>query len=631
MYKGVASPAGSVTVALSAVRPTGETVSALLVFGVVTPLAAVQGGYFPVAWGWAGMALAAVGLIAVVLRHDTSFTRLERVWLAGWVALAGWTALSILWSIDVTHSVLAVERVIVYVGAAWALLTVAGQRSPRGMLVGALLAVALVSAYALATHLFPDRLGVYVDPVQTGRLNYPIGYWNALGIFAGMGYVMALGLAARPQDTALRVGAGGTMPMLLATVYFTFSRGAWLAMAAGAIAVIALLPGRLRYFATIAVLAPWSAIPVVVGARSKALTATTPVVAQVRGPGHELAWIVLVCCAASALAVGVFALIQRRYTAPRALRLGFACILVAGAIASAALAIHRYGSPLAMASEARAALEVTQPPASSSLGSRLFSLSLNGRPYLWRVARQEISAHPYLGGGAGSYERYWLAHRPLKTDVRDAHSLYLLTLAELGPLGLLILVAVLGAPFFAMAANRSHSLVPAAVGVYVAFLAHAAVDWDWRMPALALIAITCAASLLVLGRSRDRDISRRLITKTFLLAVPAVVFLIAVGGLLSNRALSASASAIEAHRWALAVRDARTAERWAPWSFQPANLAGQAQLAAANRGAAAREYRRAIALDSADVDAWTGLAQATNGPARRRALATAHGLNPFGP
>jgi Tfp pilus assembly protein PilF len=119
--------------------------------------------------------------------------------------------------------------------------------------------------------------------------------------------------------------------------------------------------------------------------------------------------------------------------------------------------------------------------------------------------------------------------------------------------------------------------------------------------------------------------------KAFLVCVPVVVFLVAVGGLLSNRALSASASAIEARHWAVAVRDANTAARWAPWSYQPADLSAQAQLAAGNRAAAAREYRRAIALDPADVDAWRGLAQAADGPTRQQALATARGLDPLGP
>ena len=44
-------------------------------------------------------------------------------------------------------------------------------------------------------------------------------------------------------------------------------------------------------------------------------------------------------------------------------------------------------------------------------GRRLFSLSGSSRSDYWRVAWQEAEDHPLLGGGAGSYQRFWLRHR----------------------------------------------------------------------------------------------------------------------------------------------------------------------------------------------------------------------------
>src|SRR6478672_2413339 len=107
--------------ALALIRDRELLVAALIVV-VLTPLAAGNGGYFPVAWGWAAIGLGAAALLGVVLHARLELTDTERVTLVAWVALAGWTALSIAWSADVTQSVLEVERLLVYVAAVWALL-----------------------------------------------------------------------------------------------------------------------------------------------------------------------------------------------------------------------------------------------------------------------------------------------------------------------------------------------------------------------------------------------------------------------------------------------------------------------------------------------------------------------------
>jgi len=75
--------------------------------------------------------------------------------------------------------------------------------------------------------------------------------------------------------------------------------------------------------------------------------------------------------------------------------------------------------------------------------------------------------------------------------VRDAHSLYLETAAELGLVGLLALALFLGG--IAAAARRGP---PTLVAVLVAFALHAGLDWDWELPALTLTALLVAAKLL---------------------------------------------------------------------------------------------------------------------------------------
>src|SRR5581483_12518309 len=140
----------------------------------------------------------------------------------------------------------------------------------------------------------------------------------------------------------------------------------------------------------------------------------------------------------------------------------------------------------------------------SNLNNRLLNLSLDSRLDLWRSARGEFKAHPLAGGGAGTYGAYWLAHRPYASFVVDTHDLYLETLAELGIIGLVFLLALLLPPLLVAVRHRGSPLVPIALGGYVAFLVHAAADWDWEVAAVMLVALTLAAALLI--GERDRGI-----------------------------------------------------------------------------------------------------------------------------
>jgi len=117
-------------------------------------------------------------------------------------------------------------------------------------------------------------------------------------------------------------------------------------------------------------------------------------------------------------------------------------------------------------------------------------------PY-WRAALDDAAAHPLVGSGAGSFAEYWAAHRTVDTSVQDAHSLYLESLSELGPVGLLLVPVVLVPPLAAVATRRWDASVAAAVGAYVAFLVHAGIDWDWEMPATTIAGLACAAALLL--------------------------------------------------------------------------------------------------------------------------------------
>ena len=147
------------------------------------------------------------------------------------------------------------------------------------------------------------------------------------------------------------------------------------------------------------------------------------------------------------------------------------------------------------------------------------------RPHYWHVAWHEVQLNPVLGSGAGTFERYWLLYRPVGSFARDAHSLYLETLAELGPIGLVLLLAALGLPLLVLRGRRDPMLATAAAG-YVAYLVHTGVDWDWELPVVTLCGLVCGSGLLLWTRPRDAPRLRS--WERFALIVPAVALAILV-------------------------------------------------------------------------------------------------------
>jgi hypothetical protein len=293
----------------------------------------------------------------------------------------------------------------------------------------------------------------------------------------------------------------------------------------------------------------------------------------------------------------------------------------------------RYGSPPTIARHVYGDLGgPSNNVTNGDLNTRLTSLALGQRIPQWRVARDEYAAHPWLGSGLGSYSRYWTQHRPTPFKVLNVHNLYLETLAEQGPIGLGLLVVALGVPRVAAFRARRRALVPAAAGAYVAYLVHAAVDWDWQMPAVTLAALLCGVAMLLAARSAPSSASslRRLQRVTALVLV-ALLGVLAFVGLRGNQAIAASRSAAARGDVAAAAAHARTARFWAPWSSQPWQLLAESQAATNHDAAARTSLERALAKDREDWNIWLDLAIASRGAERRRAFAEATKLNPLGP
>ena len=627
MNRTFAAPALAAAPTLRSVA-SPNTVAALLGFLVVAPLAASDGGYWPTTWGWTAFGLCWIALVALVLRERIRFAGAERLFLGVLAAFLAWVLISVLWTSSVGRTVLEGERMLVYVVAILAAFVLVRTRSYPALLGGVWAAICLVCMYALATRLLPERLGVF-DPVAGYRLSEPIGYWNALGLFACLGSLLALGFASRSPLRIVRPLAAASLLVTLPTMYFTFSRGAWIALGVGLAAAIALDPRRLQFALTALALAVAPALALALAYRSEALTHPGASLAAASHEGHRLALALIALAAVNASAAVALELGERRVTVPAGVRRAFGIVLTLILIAAILSVFVRYGSPPTLAQ--RAYDTFSKPTArSTDLNRRLFTLSSRGRLLAWKAAWADFEDHPLRGSGAGTYELYWVRHRPVPTKVRDAHSLYLETLAELGPIGLLMLGGGLLMPVAAAIRARQSALIPAAFGAYVAFLLHAGIDWDWEMTAITIAALFCGMALLIAARAGPvHRLSRdsRLAVMAALLVLAAGSFVAAIG----NAAIAAGRTAADNGEPEKAEADARKAMRWMPWSSEPWQLAGEAQLVRGDLANARATLRTAIDKDPDDWELWLDLSLASRGRGRRVAAARAVRLNPLGP
>jgi O-Antigen ligase len=589
---------------------------------LVCALGFSHGGYFQTAWGPLTLAFLAVAALAVVVSPPALGWR-ELAVPGLLAAIAVWALASASWG-SATEAVPEAQRALAYAAGALAFALVLRRERVEAFLVGLWVGISIVAIAALAGRLFPERFGEY-DPIGVYRLSEPVGYWNALGVLAAFGLVLAVSLVARAQNLAVRLAAAGSTVPLALTLYFTFSRGAWLALLAGLALVLVLDPRRLQLATMLLIVAPWPALAVWLASRSEPLTEVGHPLAAASADGHALVAVAvglaLMACASTAFGVG----------AARRVRISLRTALIGNVALLASLAAALALVVVALGGPSEIARSFAAPPRAidGDLDERLFDLSGNGRVDGWRVALDRAGEHPLIGGGGGSFERTWLAERPNRLVIRDAHSLYLEVLAEYGALGLALVVALFALPLVLAVRYRRRPLVTGAAGVLTIYAVHAGFDWDWEFPLLMLVALASAAAIMSSGRTRaERGRGR---SRVALITLVVALVPVALLGALGARAQAASANAFEARDYERAISRARSAERLVPWSVQPLLLLGRAQAGAGNRAAASRTFRRALREDRWSWRLWYELAAVSQGAERRAALREARSLNPLEP
>jgi hypothetical protein len=477
--------------------PSARLAAGLALAGLAAPtvLAFFKGGYFEgardAALIGAGVLLALTAL-ALPARALLPRGRPARLALAGLAGLTAWTALSTRWAPLDDAAWATFERDALYLGtlvAATALLR--GPAGGRARLVEPVLALgALVTVgYGLLGRLVPDVVHAVPSLSAGGRLDQPLTYWNAMGALGAVGLVLCARMAGdATRAPALRSLAAAAAVPLAVGIYLTFSRGALAATAAGLVVLLALVPSYTQLRA--------AAIAAEAGIIGCAIAAASPAVRTLHGSHPALQGALVL---AGLLAMALLAAIVQRWAcaveAQERTRLGRLPLprhhgWVAAVLVAAMLVV-----PVAVAAGQDA--PSTNDPRFGASTSRLTSTDSPRYEY-WKVALRAFGDDPLKGTGAGGFAVDWLRERPVLRPARDAHSLEIETLGELGVVGGALL-ALLAAGLLLAARDglrRDAVRVAGPAAALAAYVFHASIDWDWEMPALTLVGVALAGALL---------------------------------------------------------------------------------------------------------------------------------------
>ncbi len=336
-------------------------------------------------------------------------------------------------------------------------------------------------------------------PIAGYRLSEPVGYWNALGLLprsVSSWHSVSLHEASDSASGSRR----GRQPFpSRSRCYFTFSRGAWIALAIGIVAALLLDPRRLQLGLTMAIVAPWPALAVLLASIIRPADGERRPHARRgrRGRAHR----------------------RRRGRRPRARRRGAVTLVAAfEPRVRPSSAVRRIGNVAAVGgavvlvargARARGAVcdcEVVRRRHDGRRGrlerTPLQPVGQRSRRTVAGCARRRFresgASDPVQGASRGTGSSIVPARgrsgtrTPLHRDARGARA----GRARADPGGVRL-------PTRPGRAGRRRPLVPIAAAVLVAYLARAAIDWDWEFPVLTLVALACASVIVAEAERRQ--------------------------------------------------------------------------------------------------------------------------------
>jgi tetratricopeptide (TPR) repeat protein len=518
--------------------------------------------------------------------------------------LAAWTALGFSWTESDERTLAELARILHFAGLALLGFSLIDRTTWRAAAAGLAAAAFLISLLAIGSRLIPDAFppNEIKQSFNSNRLNYPFHYWNAVAAWSVMAIAMLLSWSACARSLAARAASLAGVPICGLAVYLTYSRAG--AIGSGLAVILVLVLSRNRWVAMLHALAAGAgaAVAILVARDHEQIAEAT----GSAGAGAVAGVLAIAALVAAAATIATSRALVERWRLPRPagrIAAGVAAVLVV------LVALTAARDPIAEAwDDFRGADQPAerQPQRSRDPAARLTNLS-GTRYFEWRSALQAFETEPVRGIGAGTFE-YWWNRDDGREFVRDAHSLYFESLAELGVPGLLLVVCFFGGLLVvAFTARATEAAVVAPTAALAVFLFHAGIDWMWESTAVTVLAVLCGAVAAgVLASPCDRPWRA---TRIAVPVIAVVAILVQLPGLVSISAVRDSQAAARRGDTAEAFSRADEAVEAEPWSATPYVQRALLAESAGRLRAAAADLERATRREPTNWRPWLLLAR----------------------
>ena len=474
---------------------------------VVIAFIAIACGLSPFLYGfydvgvWGPIALGMLAAFLGLLIARPAAPRPAALVAGGALALLWlWALLSTSWAESADQALIEANRWLLYAALLGVLvLLLRDDRLGTIVIAAGAGTIVVFGGYLLARML----AGTASELFLAGRLNEPLGYVNGQAGLLLVGVWPLVALAERARQPWLAGAGAAGVSALLGLVLLGQTRSVLPAVALSVVAMLVLIPGRTRRAWVLVAAACGLAVALgpVLEVYDSASGTSPPDDAVIR----EAAIAILLGSALAGVLWGVFTVVgpaaARRLRSPARARAAawapLAILAVSGAVAVAGAVDDPVDS---VRDEYRS---FTELGAQSTETTRFASGGGNRYDY-WRVAWHQFQDEPLRGLGAGNYDRTYFVERSTSEDIRQAHSIELQTLGELGLVGGMLLLAFLAAVGFGFARRaraarvdlRARGLAVAAGGAFTVWLVQTSVDWMHLIPGLTGI-VLCSAAVLV--------------------------------------------------------------------------------------------------------------------------------------
>ncbi|MDP2710651.1 MAG: O-antigen ligase family protein [Solirubrobacteraceae bacterium] len=597
-------------------------VPGVIVVAVFAALALADGGTREISFYPATLGLVLL-LAAIVLGRGAGLRSLPRATVAA-LALLGafvaWSAASVLWADSRGAAWEGTGRTLLCF-AAFAVFALWPWRARAAAAVLGLYGIAIAVIGIVVVAQTVDA-AIPASSFVRGRLADPTGYPNGTAaLFLGALWPLIWLTARRDVPWPLRgitlAGAGALVQLAL----LAQSRGSLAACAVALALYLALVEGRVRTLLAVVPIAAvtwWSAGPLL------DVFAVAQIDNDLVGAALEEALSAILASTAVLFAIGTLVAVidtharlslprlplarVASWRAPRVSRRGIAVVGIALALSSGAAAFAVAGNPFGFVQRG---LDEFTAGATAGGGTTHFGDGLRtARSQFWSVAIDELGRRPLTGMGSGNFAIAYARLRDSPGDEpRDAHSFPVEVASQTGLVGSLLLIGFLVAAVAGGARGRrgANSLHRGVAGVALVsfgyWVAHAAGDWLWAMPAVAAPAFAWLgmAAGLAQGVADPTTLpDRRSSGRRFRIAVAAVtaVALVATAAVTIRPWLAAEHVDFAARTWTTDLERAYEALERAgelnPFSDEASVLAGTIASRRGERSRARAAFARAV-------------------------------------